>query len=103
MSRKSPRYLEVASKIQNEIDALGPNALLPTEAAYADRFGVSRPTVRVALDLLERSGRVTRFRGRGTIVCPAPFDFPKDITPVDRRSDERLADRYRFRMIRTPT
>jgi GntR family transcriptional regulator len=70
MSRKSPRYLEVASKIQTEIDALGPNALLPTETAYADRFGVSRPTVRVALDLLERSGRVTRFRGRGTIVSP---------------------------------
>ena len=70
MSRKSPRYLDVAAKIQSEVDTLGPNALLPTEAQYAERFKVSRVTVRVALDLLERSGRVTRFRGRGTIVSP---------------------------------
>lgn len=70
MSRKPPRYMDVASKIHDEIDALAPNSLLATEEQFADRFGVSRVTVRAALDLLERSGRVTRYRGRGTVVSP---------------------------------
>lgn len=70
MSRKTPRYVDVASIIHDEIDSLSPNALLPTEAQFAERFGVSRVTVRAALDLLERSGRITRYRGRGTVVSP---------------------------------
>ncbi len=49
---------------------LAPNSLLPTEQQLAKRFGVSRVTVRVALDLLERNGLVSRLRGRGTIVSP---------------------------------
>lgn len=88
MSRKSPRYLDVATQIQTEIDVLGPNALLPTEAQYAERFGVSRVTVRVALDLLERNGKVTRYRGRGTVVSPRKltrrfsplYSFERDMT-----------------------
>ena len=88
MSRKSPRYLDVASKIQDEIDILGPNALLPTEKQFGHRFGVSRVTVRTALDLLERSGSVTRYRGRGTVVSPPKimrrfsplYSFERDMT-----------------------
>ena len=49
---------------------LEPNFLLPTEHQLAKRFGVSRVTVRVALDLLERNGLVSRLRGRGTTVSP---------------------------------
>ena len=49
---------------------MAPNSLLPTEQQLAKRFGVSRVTVRVALDLLERNGQVSRLRGRGTTVSP---------------------------------
>lgn len=70
MGQKSPRYLDVASSIQKQIDDLGPNALLPTEEQFANRLEVSRVTVRTALDLLERCGSVTRYRGRGTVVSP---------------------------------
>lgn len=70
MGAEQPRYLDVASMLQEEIGALAPNSLLPTEQQLAKRFGVSRITVRGALDLLERSGSVTRLRGRGTVVSP---------------------------------
>jgi GntR family transcriptional regulator len=70
MVKKSPRYIDIASKIHDDIDTLGPNTLLPTEKQLTARFGVSRVTVRAALDILERSGRVTRYRGRGTVANP---------------------------------
>ena len=71
MGERSPRYLDVAVSLEDEISTLAPNSLLPTEHQLAKRFGVSRITVRGALDLLERNGRVTRLRGRGTTVSPA--------------------------------
>lgn len=50
---------------------MGPNSLLPSERELAQRFGISRVTVRLALGLLERGGLISRQRGRGTIVSPA--------------------------------
>ena len=70
MPPRSPRYLDVAAVLTDEIGLLAPNSLLPTEQQLAKRFGVSRVTVRGALDLLERSGLVSRLRGRGTTVSP---------------------------------
>ena len=67
-SGKAPRYVNVATVLEGEISRLAPNSLLPTEVQLARRFGVSRITVRGALDVLERSGLVSRLRGRGTIV-----------------------------------
>lgn len=64
------RYLQIAEALQQEIERLGPNTLLETEERMARRFGVSRVTVRRALGLLERSGLVSRQRGRGTSVSP---------------------------------
>lgn len=71
MGERSPRYLDVAVSLDDEIRTLAPNSLLPTEQQLAKRFGVSRITVRGALDLLERNGSVTRLRGSGTTVSPA--------------------------------
>lgn len=70
MPPRSPRYLDVAAVLTDEIGLLAPNSLLPTEQQLAKRFGVSRITVRGALDLLEKSGLVSRLRGRGTTVSP---------------------------------
>ena len=66
-SRPAPRYLAVTEALRAEITAAPPNTLLPTEQQLARRFGVSRLTLRRALGLLERSGLVSRQRGRGTI------------------------------------
>lgn len=83
----APRYLEVALAIQHEISGLSPNALLPTEEQFANRYSVSRVTVRSALDVLEKNGQISRLRGRGTTVSPhkvtrnfAPlFSFEQDL------------------------
>jgi len=70
MSRDNARYVKVAEILQEEIASLSPNVLLPSEHQLAKRFEVSRVTVRRALGLLERSGLVTRYPGRGTLVSP---------------------------------
>ena len=41
----------------------------PAENELSARLNVSRPTVRQALDLLAREGRLTRVKGSGTFVC----------------------------------
>src|SRR4026209_2154274 len=65
-----PRYAEVAMILGDQIRAMAPNSLLPTEEQMARRFGVTRVTIRRALGLIERGGAITRLRGRGTIVSP---------------------------------
>lgn len=68
--RPAPRYLTVLDALRQDVGAKAPNTLLPTEQQLARRFGVSRLTLRRALGLLERSGLVSRQRGRGTVVSP---------------------------------
>jgi GntR family transcriptional regulator len=94
----APRYLAVALAIQHEITGLSPNALLPTEEQFANRYSVSRVTVRSALDLLEKNGQISRLRGRGTTVSPkkitrnfAPlFSFEQDLTNQGIKFETRV-------------
>ena len=51
------------------VDGLPPGAPLPSEPALAERHGLSRVTVRRAIDHLERDGLVRRVRGSGTYVA----------------------------------
>ena len=65
-----PRYLAVAQAISGEIaggrHAVG--SMLPTEHELAERFGVSRFTVREAIRRLTELGLVSRHQGVGTRV-----------------------------------
>ncbi len=45
---------------------------LPSEPDLCARYGISRTTVRRALDRLEREGRIVRRRGSGTYAGPQP-------------------------------
>jgi len=45
---------------------------IPSEHELAERFGIGRPTVRQATDLLIQQGLLTRRRGAGTFVCGPP-------------------------------
>jgi GntR family transcriptional regulator len=51
---------------------LEPGAKLPNENELADRYGVSRATVREAVLLLEQAGYLSRRHGSGTYVTQAP-------------------------------
>ena len=56
-----------------------PGDLLPPEKNLCNMFGISRITVRKALDLLVYEGFIYRERGRGTFVTPAPLKQPARI------------------------
>jgi GntR family transcriptional regulator len=64
-----PLYRRVADALRLEIDGLHPGAALASESELERRFGVSRITVRRALDLLAQSGLVVRRQGSGTFVA----------------------------------
>jgi GntR family transcriptional regulator len=53
-----------------------PDVALPGEMEFAGRFGVSRVTMRRALDELKREGLIERTRGRGSFARLAPQAAP---------------------------
>lgn len=65
-----PRYVQVADEIREEILAgrLKPGDSLPSEPVLADRFGVSRTSVRNSIRQLREWGLVRAEQGRGTYV-----------------------------------
>lgn len=65
------RYVQVIELIESLIAERGllPGDLLPTQKELAATAGVSLITVRRALDVLERAGRVTGHQGVGTFVA----------------------------------
>lgn len=71
----APLYEQLAVILRAKIQAgeLQPRELLPSESYLMQEHGLSRDTVRHALDLLRDEGLVQTFAGRGTFVSP-----PKD-------------------------
>jgi GntR family transcriptional regulator len=51
---------------------IAPDSALPSEPDLCAQYGLSRTTVRRALDRLEQEGRITRRRGSGTYARPKP-------------------------------
>jgi GntR family transcriptional regulator len=66
-----PFYYQLRQVLERAIagGALAVGAKIPTEAALCERYDVSRTVVRQALSDLERTGLVTRLKGRGTFVA----------------------------------
>jgi len=57
-------------KQQIEAEIWQPREAIPSERQLEVKYKVSRPTIRQAIDYLERSGLVYREHGRGTFVSP---------------------------------
>lgn len=74
----TPKYYQIMRALEERICAgefpLG--SPIPTEHALCDTLGVSRITVRKALQLLHDDGIIERIRGRGSFVCKLPKPRP---------------------------
>jgi DNA-binding GntR family transcriptional regulator len=75
---KRPIYSQIKQTILQDIDrgALSTGDLLTPEVELAQRFGVSRPTVRQAILELTREGILARRRGKGTVILRRQVDYP---------------------------
>ena len=60
-------YQDLKDKIENKVYGYGQN--IPTEFELQEAYGVSRITVRQAIQVLEQEGLVIRARGKGTVVA----------------------------------
>jgi GntR family transcriptional regulator len=75
-NRIVPKYFQVEQLLRGRVSSLSPGALLPAEPILAKEYGVSRATLRVAVDALAADGLVTRIQGRGTFVSQTRLDIP---------------------------
>ncbi|MFD9717594.1 GntR family transcriptional regulator [Streptomyces sp. NPDC059076] len=70
----APKYVRLAQTIQGRIEdgTYPPGSRVPSENQLVQSFGMSRPTVVRALDLLKRDGWLESRQGYGTIVRGRP-------------------------------
>ena len=98
MTAATPRYQEIADYLRHLIAASRPGDRLPSEAQLCDRFGVSRMTVRQAVQLLANERLLVRRRGEGTFTAPravarllgSPLSFTESMRRRGRRASSHL-------------
>ncbi|MFJ5778618.1 GntR family transcriptional regulator [Streptomyces sp. NPDC093094] len=86
---EAPKYVRLAQTIQGRIEdgTYAPGSRVPSENQLVQAFGMSRPTVVRALELLKRDGWLESRQGYGTIVRGRPAV----VEQKDRRGSEVLA------------
>ena len=82
-SRPIPLYYQLEQQLRQEIESgrWKPGSRVPPESELTQTYGVSRITVRTALERLADDGLIERQRGRGTFVNPNVSPQPK----IERR------------------
>lgn len=70
------KYVRVRDYLRSLVThELAPGDAIPSERVLCERFGVSRMTVRQAVDALVVEGLLQREQGRGTFVAPSKVDL----------------------------
>ena len=67
-----PKYYQLANILRQQIENgdFQPYDAIPSERQLEQRYNLSRPTIRQAIDLLSRQGYLFRVHGKGTFVSP---------------------------------
>lgn len=110
MSTRRSLVEDVRAALLDDLRAgrLVPGEKIPNETALAQRFDVSRPTLREALRTLLDSGHLSRRRGLGTFVAHAPrhrhaLDVTLSYTAMIRGAGMEPSERVLGRAVREAT
>lgn len=74
------KFTSTRDAILEQIEAMSPGEPLPAERAFSAELGVSRMTLRRAVDELVMAGLLVRRHGQGTFVAPPKMHQPLAIT-----------------------
>ena len=106
MQNASPLYKRIATMIKDEITKLGikKDEAIPAENKLALKYGVSRVTIRQAIDLLVSENILYKIQGSGTYVKQSKIDFhlyklqsfTEEVTRLNRVPTNTILD---FKMI----
>jgi GntR family transcriptional regulator len=108
MRRRTSRVDEVREGLLADLGTQERGAKLPNEQALAERFAVSRATVREAVLGLIEAGYVTRRHGAGTFVADPPrgrhaLDSTVSYTAMIREAGMQPGERVLAKEAREPT
>jgi DNA-binding GntR family transcriptional regulator len=89
-----PLYFQVAEQLERAIvdGSLVPGDRIGNEVALADQLGLSRPTLRQAIQMLVDKGMLVRKRGVGTQVVHSPVRRTVELTSLN--DDLKRAGRH---------
>lgn len=85
-NNKDPKYLAIYTQILKEIQTgtYLPSQQLPVETELADKYNVSRNTLRQAIMILVQEGYLSNHQGKGTFVLQ---NYPEDLSSYEKVSN----------------
>lgn len=102
MKKNSPLYKNIANKIKEEIISSNINndEAIPSETKLAEKFNVSRVTVRQAIDLLVNEDILYKIQGSGTYVKNSRIEhhiyklqsFHEEMTELNKKPSTKIID-----------
>jgi len=102
-----PLYHQIMEELKGQIKSkkYQVNQVLPSESELMKLYGVSRMTVRLAIDSLEKQGYVTKIQGKGTFVRSRKIvqelsmitSWTESLRSQGLETDSRLLDKQEVR------
>lgn len=89
-----PKYYQLKGELLRLIDGAAVGTMLPTERDLAERFAVSRTTVRQAIAELVVEGRLERTQGSGTYVSEPKLIQLRQLSSFTEDIGERRTDAH---------